>query len=175
MVAAVACVGVCAGPAVARTAESSATQQCSKVSASSVSSVVGYSVPAATGLTLTAKPTKENDDISGTTLDCDYGKFTSIASIKKSVNITFETISKSVNTAEVKVLAEKTASDTNGHLKIAAYPALGNEAFLMTFSISGITAESLVTANGTKLYGATLYGNVASSKLASLVKLAEKL
>jgi hypothetical protein len=176
LVAAVVCAGIFAGAAVARTAESSATQLCGKVSASSVSSVIGYTVPAAIGTTLTAKASKENDGISGSTLSCSFGSAKSMAQLKKTVELSYETVSKSLSAAEVKVLVNRTASLTGGlHVKISSYSGLSGESYLMSFSESGITVESLVSANGTKLYGATVYGNLAASKLANLVKLAEKL
>jgi hypothetical protein len=176
-VAVIGCTGVLVGPALARTPETSAaTQTCAKVSASSVSSVMGYKVPAATGLTLSAKATKTNDYISGNTLSCAFGTETSMTALKKTVTLSFESLSKSVTAAEVKVLVDKTSAIAKGlKVKFSAYPALGGESFLMTFSESGFSVESLVTANGSKLYSATVYGSLATSKLASLVKLSEKL
>jgi hypothetical protein len=176
LVAAVVCAGIFAGAAVARTAESSATQLCSKVSASSVSSVIGYKVPAAAGTTLAAKATKTNDFISGSTLICSFGSDTSMAALKKTVELSYETVSKTLSAAELKVLFAKTSTLAKGlKVKFSAYPALGGESFLMSFSEAGISVESLVAANGTKLYSATVYGDLATSKLANLVKLAEKL
>jgi hypothetical protein len=177
LTAAVTCVGVCAGPAAASTANTSkATQVCGKVSASSVSSIVGYSVPAGVGISLRAPATKENDYISGTTIDCTFGASKSLATIKKSVNLDIETVSKSVNASELKKLVDKQQSTTGLKVKIVPYPGLGSESFLMSFSEGGITAETLVTAeSGTHLVGATVESKLSVSKLASLVKLAEKL
>ena len=60
MTAVITCVGACAGTAAARTADSSkATQECSKVSPSSVSAIVGYKVPAATGTVIKEKASKK--------------------------------------------------------------------------------------------------------------------
>ena len=137
---------------------------------------MGYELPAATGLTLSAKATKTSDDISDTTLSCVFGSATSMLALKKTVTLSFESLSKSVSAAELKVLVAKTSTIAKGlKVKFTAYPALGSESFLMSFSTSGISVESLVTANGSKLYSATVYGTLATAKLASLVKLAEKL
>lgn len=177
LAAAVACAGVvCAGPAAAKTtAPSKATELCGKVSASSVSSIIGYKVPAAVGLTISKKATKENDDIAFSALDCTFGAETSIAAIKKSVGVSIETLSRSLTSAELKQLLKNDNRTVGLKLKIVADPSLGNEAYLMTFSEAGLTVESLVTASGTKVFGATVESGSLASKLPSLVKLAEKL
>jgi hypothetical protein len=176
LAAAVACAGVCAGPAAASTANSSkATQLCAKVSASAVSSIVGYTVPAAVGISLNAPATKTNDYISGSTIDCSFGAEKSLADLKKLVSLDFETVSKPVTTAELKKLLAKTQTTAGLKVKIVPFSALGGESFYMTFSEAGISINSLFTANGTKLYGATVESKLSSSKLESLVKLAEKL
>jgi hypothetical protein len=176
LAAAAVCAGVCAGPASAATSHAStATQLCSKVSASSVSSIVGYKVPAAVGETLSNKPTKANDDIGDTDLYCAFGAQKSLASLKKSVGLSVETLTRAPSAAEFKKLLEKAHTIPGLKVKLAPYPGLGSEAFLLTFSEAGITSETLAVGSGTKLYAASVDTSTSTSKLASLVKLAEKL
>jgi len=173
--AAVACAGVCAGPAAAGTAPSKATELCGKVSASAVSSIVGYTVPAAVGETVSLKPTKKNDDIGASALGCTFGSETSLASIKKSVSLVVDTLSRVPSAAEFKKLVEEEHTIPGLKAKIVAYPSLGSEAFLFSFSEAGITTKTLTVGSGTKLFGATVENNLSTSKLASLVKLAQNL
>jgi hypothetical protein len=172
----VACVGVCAGPAAASTANSSkATKLCGKVSAAAVSSIIGYQVPTGSGLFLNEKASKENDYIAFSALDCTFGLEKSVASIKKSVGLSVETLSRSLTAAELKKLVEREDSITGLKLKIVAYPSLGSEAYLTTFSEAGLTVENLATESGQHLFAATVESSTSASKLASLVKLAETL
>ncbi len=176
LAAAVACASVCAVPAAASTAPAStATQLCAKVSASSVSSIIGYKVPAAVGETINEKGTKANDDIAFSALYCSFGAETSIASLKKSVSLSTETLSRSLTPGELKKLVAKEHQAIGGNLKIVSYPSLGGEAYLTTFSEAGLTISSLAVESGTKLFGATVQASSLTSKLPSLVKLAEKL
>jgi len=145
------------------------------VSASSVSSIVGYKVPAAVGETLTNKPTKANDDIGDADLYCAFGAQKSLASLKKSVGLSVETLTRAPSAAEFKKLLEKAHAIPGLKVKLAPYPGLGSEAFLLTFSEAGITSETLAVGSGTKLYAASVDTGTSTSKLASLVKLAEKL
>jgi hypothetical protein len=169
------CAGTCAGAATARTAHSSAaTQECSKVSPSSVSAIVGYKVPAATGLALNEKATKKSFGISFQTLDCTFGAETSLAALKKSVSIAIETLSRPLTTSELKKLVTNQEIKAAG-LKVASYPGLGGTSFYMTASAAGIHIESITTGSGTKLYAASVESNLSKSKLASLVKLAQSL
>jgi hypothetical protein len=174
LAAVVACAGACAGAATARTANTSAaTKECSKVSPSSVSAIVGHSLPAPVGQTISEKATKKNFNVAFQTLDCTYGVETSLAGLKKAVSISIEKLSRSLTSAELKKLVagqQKVAG-----LKITPYPALGGSAYYMTASTAGIRIESLVTGSGTKLYGATVQNNLSKSKLQSLLKLAQQL
>jgi hypothetical protein len=174
LAAVLACAGACAGVATARTAHSStATQECSKVSASAVSAIVGYKVPAATGLTVNEKASKKNFGISFQTLDCTFGAETSLAAIKKSVSVSIETLSRPLTSSELKKIDEQQLKAAG--LKIEPYSGLGGTSFYMTASVAGIHIESIATGSGTKLYGATVESNLSKSKLASLVKLAHNL
>jgi hypothetical protein len=175
LAAALACAGACAGAANARTAHTSAAnQECSKVSASSVSAIVGYKVPAATGTIIKEKASKKNFNIAFQTLDCTFGLDTSLAAIKKSVSVSFETLSRSLTASELKKLVTNQELKAAG-LKVVSYPGLGGTSFYMTASAAGIHIQSIATGSGTKLYGATVETNLSKSKLASLVKLAQNL
>jgi hypothetical protein len=175
LAAAVVCAGACAGAATARTANTSAaTQECSKVSASSVSAIVGYKLPAATGEIITEKATKKNFGIAFQTLDCTFGVETSLAGLKKAVSVSIETLSRSLTSSELKKLVTSQLLKAAG-LKVVPYSGLGGTSFYMTASAGGIHIESIATGTGTKLYGATVESNLSKSKLASLVKLAQNL
>jgi hypothetical protein len=174
LAAAVVCAGACAGAATARTANTSAaTKQCGKVSTSSVAAIVGHSVPAPVGQIISEKATKKNFDVAFQTLDCTFGTETSLAGIKKAVSVSIETLSRPLTSAELKKLVSE-QQKTPG-LKITPFPSLGGSAFYMTASAGGIKIESLVTGSGTKLYGATVETNLSTSKLESLLKLAQQL
>jgi hypothetical protein len=175
LAAVVVCAGACAGAATARTANTSAaTQECSKVSASSVSAIVGYKVPAATGMAFKEKASKSNFGIAFQTVDCTFGVETSLAGLKKAVSVSIETLSRPLTSSELKKLVTKQEQKATG-LKIESYPGLGGTSFYMTASAGGIHIQSIATGSGTKLYGATVESNLSKSKLASLVKLAQNL
>jgi hypothetical protein len=175
LAAVVVCAGTCAAAATARTAHTSAaTQECSKVSASSVSAIVGYKVPAATGMADKEKASKQNFGIAFQTVDCTFGAETSLAAIKKSVSLSIETLSRSLTASELKKLVSVQEQHVTG-LKIVPYPGLGGASFYMTASTGGIHIESLATGSGTKLYSATVENNLSKSKLVSLIKLAQNL
>jgi hypothetical protein len=174
MAAVIACAGACAGAAVARTADTSkATQACSKVSPSSVSAIVGYKVPAATGLIIKEKASKRNFGISFQTLDCTFGSPKSLAALKKSVSVSIETLSRPLTASELKTLTQRQLKAAG--LKIEPYSGFGGTSLYMTASAAGIHIQSIVTTSGTKVYGATVENTLAKSKLASLVKLAQSL
>jgi hypothetical protein len=176
LAAALACAVACAGTATARTANFTEppNEKCAAVDAGSVSAVVGYSVPAPVGMYLHEPATNKNYNVSSVTLSCTFGLETSVASQKKAVIISEETLSRSLSTAEMqKLLALQQKSAEK--IKVVPYAALGGRAYYMTFSDATIHVESIVTASGKKLYGAAVDRNLSKSKLANLVKLAEKL
>jgi hypothetical protein len=171
------CAGACAAAATARTANSSAaTKQCSKVSAGSVSSVVGHQLPTGVGMIINEKATKKNFNVAYQTLSCTYGLETSLAALKKSVIISEETLSRSLSSKELKKLLQIQQKTTGTKIKIVPYSGLGGTAYYMSFSDANIDVQSIITASGTKFYGATVDSStVTKSQLASLVKLAQKL
>ncbi len=174
--AAVACAGACAGTATARTANTvAATKACDKVSASSVSAIVGHTVPAPVGIIISEKAMKKNDDIAFQTLDCTYGAEKSLADLKNVVSLDYQTYSRALTSAELKKFVAQTQKTPGLGLKITPYSGLGGTSFYMTASADNFHIESLITASGTKAYGATVETTTSQSKLVSLVKLAENL
>ena len=149
---------------------------CSSVSASSVSAIVGYRLPAATFSTVNLKATKTNDEISAVASSCTYGAETSMAALPKTVVLSLEVTSRSLTTAELKKTVAQAQSIKGLKMTITPYSGLGMPALYFTFSEAGITAQGISALNGTKEYGANVFTKTASkSEIAALVKLAEKL
>jgi hypothetical protein len=148
---------------------------CKKVSAASVSSIIGYKVPAGTPYTRSIKPTKENYGISGTETTCTYGAETSMATILKAVTLSFETISKPLTPSEMQQSIAK--ASTLAKFKFSAYSGLGVPAFYFSLTESGITGQGITgVLGGTSYFGASVESKkVSKSSLAALAKLAEKL
>jgi hypothetical protein len=148
---------------------------CSKVSAATVSSIIGYKVPAGTSFTRSLKPTKENYEISGTDTTCTYGVETSMATILKSVTLSFETISKPITPAEMQQSLAKASKLAK--FKFSAYSGLGVPAFYFSLTESGITGQGITGVLGSTTYfGASVESkSVSKATLAALAKLAEKL
>jgi hypothetical protein len=150
-----------------------ASSYCNKVSAASVSAIVGHSVPAASLFTDKLKPTKANHEISAVVWSCTYGATTSVAALAKNVVLSLEVTSRPLTGAELQYSlsqAEKLK------MKFTPYSGLGMTAFYYTFTETGITIQGMVAISGTNNYSAGIYTKTpAVSKLAALVKLAEKL
>jgi hypothetical protein len=146
---------------------------CSKISASSVAAIVGYTLPAPSFDSLTLPATKKNDEISSVVESCAYGSETSLAALPKDVILEYTVTSRTLTAAEIKKgLAQAEA------LKITFVPygGLGVRAYYYSFTQSGITIQGMSGFEGTKDYGAATYSKLTSkSQLASLVRLAEKL
>ncbi len=144
----------------------------------SVSGVVGYSVPAPVGMDFHEQATNKNYNVSSVTLSCTFGLETTVASQKKAVIISEETLSRSLSKADMQkllALQQKSEQKSAEKIKVVPYSGLGGTAYYMTFSDATIHVESIFTASGKKSYGATVDSNLSKSKLANLVKLAEKL
>jgi hypothetical protein len=163
-------------PAVAgATTTSQASSICSKVPASAVAAIVGYSVPAGQPDTLTLPATKTNYEISTKSTSCTYGNETSLATISKVVTLDIETTSKSLTTAEIKQSLAKVAT-VGVKMSIKPYSGLGGTAYYFTFSEAGINAQGLSVFNGTNGFGASVENNkLSQAKLAQLTKLAGSL
>ncbi len=165
-----------AAPAVAQASSGpalSAAAICGKVSAGSVSRIVGFSVPAATALTTNVKPTKQNDEISALVTSCTYGSETSLAKLDKTVGLSYEVTSRALTTADLK---EGLSQAQKLNMKLVPYSGLGLSAFYFSFTNGGVTSQGISGLAGTKEFGAFVYTKAVSmSELAALVRLAEKL
>jgi hypothetical protein len=148
---------------------------CAKVSAASVSAIVGYKLPAPTEYTYPLKPTRANYGVSGTNIICTYGPETSMATIVKAVSLSAEVISKPLTEAEMQASIAKATKDAK--FVFSAYSGLGVPAFYFKLVEAGITGQGLtVIANGTHYYGASVEtAKITKSQLGSLAKLAEQL
>ena len=167
--------GLVAVPAAAQASSRAelASSYCNKVSAASVSAIVGHSVPAGSLFTDKVKPTKSNHEISAVVWSCIYGVATSVTALAKDVVLSLEVTSKPLTGAEMQYSlsqAEKLK------MKFTPYSGLGMTAFYYTFTETGITIQGMVAIAGTNNYSAGVYTKTpAVSKLAALVRLAEKL
>lgn len=151
-----------------------ATSACSKVSAASVAAVVGHSVPAGTLFTHNLKATKANDGISAVVTSCFYGSVGSLAALGKDVILGIEVTSKPLTGSELKHALSQAQALA---FKFTPYSGLGMNAFYYTITEAGIPPIQGISAiDGTTVYSAALYTKIpAVSKLAALVRLAEKL
>jgi Na+-transporting NADH:ubiquinone oxidoreductase subunit NqrC len=150
----------------------SAAAICAKVSAVSVSAVVGYKLPAPSANTLTLPATKKNDEISSVVTSCTYGAQT-LAALPKDVIIDYAVTSRALTAADVK---KGLAQANQIKITIVPYHGLGVTAYYYSFSESGIAIQGLTGFEGTKEYGGSTYSKTTSkSQLAALVRLAEKL
>jgi hypothetical protein len=166
---------VMAPAVVGATATSHANSICSKVPASEVAAIVGYSVPAGQVDTIMLPATKTNYEISTKTTSCTYGNETSLATIPKVVTLSIDTTSKSLTTAEIQASLAKIATD-GVKMTLKPYSGLGGTAYYFTFTEAGITAQGLSVFNGTHGFGAAVETNkLSQAKLAQLTKLAGSL
>ena len=168
-------IGLGSVPAVAHASSRTerASSFCSKVSAASVSAIIGHSVPAGTPFTDKVKATKLNHEISAVVSSCTYGAVTSTAALAKDVLLSLEVTSRPLTGADLKYSLSQAEK-----LKITftPYAGLGVQAFYYTFAESGITVQGMIAIVGKTNYSAGVYTRVpAKSKLAALVRLAEKL
>jgi hypothetical protein len=167
---------VAMAPAVAAASGTSqASSICSKVPASEVAAIVGYSVPAGQVDTITLPATKTNFEISTKSTSCIYGNETSLATLPKLVTLTIETTSKTLTSSEIKQSLAKAAS-AGVKMTIKPYSGLGGTAYYFTFSEAGINAQGLSVFDGTHGFGAAVDTNkLSQAKLAALTKLAGSL
>jgi hypothetical protein len=148
---------------------------CNKVSAASVSSIIGFKVPNPTADTYVIKPTKANYEISGTNTTCTYGAGISMAALAKEVTLSYEVISKPITTAEMQQSIAKVSKGAK--FKFTAYSGLGVPGFYFILTEAGITGQGITgVVSGTHYFGANVETKkVSKSTLGQLAKLAEKL
>jgi hypothetical protein len=149
----------------------SPTTICDKVSAITVSTIIGYQEASVTSDTLRIKPTKANFEESGSVTACTYGSMATEADAFKTVTLMFEIFSKPLTMSE----EEKSLARMSGCVKCkySAFKGLGVPAIYTRFD----TAQGIFGELGsTRYFGAHAWnGNVSASKLAVLAKLAERL
>jgi hypothetical protein len=148
---------------------------CDKVSAASISSIIGYKVPAGTATTFDIKPTTANYEISGTNTVCTYGTASSMSALLKDVSLTYEVISKSLTTAEMQKSIKEASKEAK--FTFTAYSGLGVPGYYFSFTEEGITGQGITgVENSTHYFGASVESKtVSKSALAALAKLAAKL
>jgi hypothetical protein len=153
-----------------------ASSICDKVSAASISSIIGYKVPAGTATVFKVKATKANFGISGTNTICTYGGASTMAALLKDVSLTYEVVSKPVTTSEIQKELQE-ASKGSVKYTFTTYSGLGVPGFYFSLTEAGITGQGISgVENGTHYFGASVESkSISKSALAALAKLAEKL
>jgi hypothetical protein len=168
--------------------KSSSAGICGKISTASVSAIVGYTPPAPTADTTDLPATKQNDEISSVDTSCTYGGYT-LAALPKDVILEYVVTSSPLTAAELqKGLAQaQQLHMTFTPIHSAGKTGLGKFAYYYSFTEtlvaatahhkgSVITIQGITEIEGVHEYGAAVYTKTMSeSKLAALVKLAEKL
>jgi hypothetical protein len=177
------------------------TGGCGRVSASSVSGIVGYTVPAATAAT-DSYPVDKALSISATATDCSFDTMPTQADPygAKVVSLSYEVFSKPVTEALLKEAeaaeqANETKAEKATHFKAkySSYSGLGVTAIYFTITSqlnlglpkgvplpkgmsTSFDLEGIATLNGTISYGAAVNNlTLPESKLADLVRLAMKI
>ena len=148
---------------------------CAKVSAATISSIIGYKVPAGVESTFAVKPTAANFHVSGTNTVCTYGAETSMATILKAVSLTYEVISKPLTAAELQKSIEAVTKDAK--FKFVPYSGLGVPGYYFSITEDNITGQGMTgIQNSTHFFGASVESKtVSKSTLSALAKLAEGL
>lgn len=166
--------GVVASPVAQASSRSglSATAVCAKVSTASVSGIVGHSLPAPTAATTDLKATTQNDEISSVQTSCTYGAGT-LAALPKDVVLDYAVTSRPLTSADLK---KGLSQAKEIKMTIVPYLGLGILAYYYSFAVGGTAIRGISAIAGVKEYGAFVYSTATSkSKLAALVRLAEKL
>jgi hypothetical protein len=166
------------GGAAAEAAPSSAASSsiCSRVSAASVSAIVGYTVPAGTFSTLDLKPTKQNGEIGSDNSICTYGVDKTLADVEKAVILNIAVTTKPVTQAEIEASVTKTEQAAKVKFTISSYSGLNVPGYYLTENISGIRAQVIAGVSGTHNFVASVDSSkVSESELGKLAALAEKL
>jgi hypothetical protein len=164
-----------AAPSGAQTAHS-ASSICSKVSAATVSSIVGYTVPAGVYSSLVLPATAKNDEIKSTSSVCTYGSDKSLADVEKDVILDIAVTSKPITESEIESNVVKTEKSSGAKYSISSYSGLGVPGYYLVVSIDGIKAETVAGITGNHDFAASVDSSkVTESTLGKLAKLAETL
>lgn len=146
-----------------------ATSICSKVSAAAVSAIVGHSVPAPTRSAVDVV----NHGISTVGTSCTFSTGPSLAALAKDVIVQNE-VTSTVLTSQAIQAGLKTVKGST--FTTTAYTGLGMPGFYYTQTLpGGVTIYGMIGVEGTREISAAVYAPLSESKLAALVKLAEKL
>jgi hypothetical protein len=148
---------------------------CTKVSASSVSSIVGYTVPKGKFSILDLKATPANFETSSVDSTCVYGAEATTAELDKVVSLVSAVFSKPLTPAEIKASIKKAAESVK--LTFSSYAGLSDPAYYMSFSVSSFHLQEIVlVASSTHYYGAAVDTlSLSKAKLAALAQLAANL
>jgi len=148
---------------------------CNKVSGAAVSKIIGYSLPNATSFVLTTKATAANLGAASVTTLCTYGAYTSMASIERSVTLSYETLSKALSISQVEGLVSK--SNAKSKFTFKPLSGLGAPAFYYILTESGITGQGIeVEADSLHFVNASVESKtVTKATLSALATLAKKL
>lgn len=158
-----------AAPAV-RAASNNAAAICSKVSASQVSSVVGYSVPNPTAQQATEVFDKRYGT-TGTVTNCSYEpKGTSTKDILKTVELSYASLNKNVTVAEAESEIKATEGKTH-KWTVQPYNSLSHPAVYLAYSSGGYTVAAILVVDGKKIAAAVVLTKMAESKLGKLAQL----
>jgi hypothetical protein len=152
----------------------SSSSICGKVSAASVSALVGYSVPAATIDTRNLPATSQDGEVSSVVTTCTFGTETTLAALKKDVTLQIGVTSKALSPSQVEKALSAAGSATL-KVTVSSFSGLGVPGFYITEIGSGITGEVITGLVGTRSFGASVTQPLSKSKLASLAELAKNL
>jgi hypothetical protein len=161
----------------AATSASAPASICSKVTAASVSAIVGYTVPAPTQTVLHLPADKNDYETSSVDTSCTFGAEKSIAEIAKSVTLDIAVAAKPFTEAEILASTKKAEQISHDKFKLVSYSGLGVPAYYLTETADGLHIQVLSgVVGGTHSFGAAVDSATLSiTKLAELAKLAEKL
>lgn len=149
---------------------------CGKVSAASVSAIVGYKVPSPTQDVVHLPADKDNYEISSVETSCTFGADKSLAEIAKSVTLDISVAAKPFTEAELLASTKKAEELSHDTFKLVSYSGLGVPGYYLTETDAGLHIQVLSGVVGAHSFGAAVYSTTLSkSKLAALAKLAEKL
>jgi hypothetical protein len=186
--------GLVAAPAVAQAASRStaathvtasvarpapASSFCASVSAAAVAGITGWSVSTPSPKTYHNAASASDDGVASTEYTCVYGHPTSLAALAHLVTLETITANKALTGGEIQALINKALASAAAHkidAKFTAYPGLGAPAWYMDFSNQEFSVRGIIIALGSRSAACIVEtSTLATSKIAALAKLAEKL
>jgi hypothetical protein len=145
------------------------------VSAASVSSIVGYTVPAGKYSVTHLKATPTNFETSSVDTGCIFGAEATAADILKLVSLEADVSSKPITPAEIKESIQKASNGAK--ISFSSYGGLSYPAYYLTFAISTFHLQEIVLIqNSTHYFGAAVESStISKAKLGQLAELAQKI